>query len=127
MGTQSVGRRLPLDSPDPQCQLVDPAQIAAIFEKPDAVLAREIGAGESGGGAYRKIESGKSRGAGLRQRIEQEYDIGIAFLLELGHVELAASQRGAPVDVPNPVARQERADIAGLDPLAELRRDVVPE
>ena len=66
-------------------------------------------------------------GAGIGESVEQENDIGVSLLLETGDVKLAAAQRGPPIDPANTIARGEEPDIAGLDPVAQPRRDVVTE
>src|SRR5947207_12251733 len=121
---QAFDEHLGLASPRPR---IDPAQKPAELDKADAVLAREIGVGESSGGAHRQIKGREGRRTGIRERIEKQHDIRVTLFMKACDVQLLVSQRGAPIDVAGAVAGNERADVAWLDPLAQSRRDVVAE
>src|SRR5438270_9545416 len=121
---QAFDERLGLASPRPR---IDPAQKPAELDKADAVLAREIGVGESSGGAHRQIKRREGRRTGIRERIEKQHDIRVTLFMKACDVQLLVSQRGAPIDVAGAVAGNEKADVAWLDPPPPSRRDVVAE
>src|SRR5437868_13668681 len=93
---QAFDERLGLASPKPR---IGPAQKPAELDKADAVLAREIGVGESSGGAHRQIKRREGRRTGIRERIEKQHDIRVTLFMKACDVQLLVSQRGAPIDV----------------------------
>lgn len=81
--------------------------------------------GERGDGARAEVER-RPREPALRKRVEHEHDIGVALLVILRHVKGCEAQRGAPVHVPNAIARHERSDLGRLETFAGRPRDVLP-
>ena len=96
-------------------------------DEADAILPGEIGGRERGGGPHAEVERGPGRRARLGEGVEHEDDVGVPLALLPGHVERSEPQRGAPVHLPDPVARRKLADVAGLDALADGGRDIVAE
>ena len=102
-----------------------PAQLAAVLDQADAVLAREIGRGERGGAARRDVDDRRAVRPHVRQRVEQEHDVGVPLPVMLGDVQRAEPQGGAPVHVADVIARREGPDVARLDAFALRGRHVV--
>src|SRR5207253_3310207 len=59
--------------------------------------------------------------------VEHQHHGGGAVLVILGDEEAAEPNRGTPVYVADPITRNERSDIARLEPFADARRHVVAD
>ena len=82
--------------------------------------------GERGGCVHRVVERALTATARLRERVEEDDDVGVALRVRLVHPGLTAPRSRAPVHAPHPVARDERAQVGELDPFAMRARQLVP-
>ncbi len=103
-----------------------PVEDAAEADQADAVLVLEVVLDERGRGAHGAVERGLVLTARLRERVEEEDDVGVALGVKLVHPQLAAPRARPPVDPPDAVSGHELTQVGELDSLALLARDQVP-
>ena len=84
-----------------------PVEHAAEADQADAVLVLEVVLDERGRGAHGAVERGLVLTARLRERVEEEDDVGVPLGMKLVHPQLAAPRARAPVDPPDAVSGHE--------------------
>src|SRR6185312_17495757 len=128
MAERDLGVEERVDDPvelDEPASGLEPTQVAAEGDEPDAIAASRIAVGERGGRAYRLVERARRTVAHLREAVHEENDVDVPLRVLLVHPELAAPRARAPVDPPDAVAEGERPEVGELQSLALGARELV--
>ncbi len=83
--------------------------------------------GERGRRAHRQVERAATRRVHVRERVEEEDDVGVALRMLVVHPQPATARARPPVDAPHAVAGLPLAHVGELDPVAFCTRDLVAD
>src|SRR5207342_1712314 len=95
-------------------------------EQADPIALAQILAGERSDGANREVERRLLLCCRLRERVEEEHDIGAALRQPIGDKQPSAASTRPPVDAPHALAGAKLAQLGELDPLPARRRRPTP-